>query len=57
MFLHQFKKFHRELITELEKKTDMDMKYMNVSIVWFRYISLLSFWNLFKFVFQEMEHF
>ncbi|XP_056628124.1 brain-specific angiogenesis inhibitor 1-associated protein 2-like protein 1a isoform X2 [Triplophysa dalaica] len=26
-----FKKFHRELITELEKKTDMDIKYMNAT--------------------------
>lgn len=40
MLLHQFKKFHRELITELEKKTDMDIKYMNVSIV--------SFGSIFK---------
>lgn len=28
----QFKKFHREIITELEKKTEMDVKYMNVSV-------------------------
>uniref|UniRef100_A0A8C1I0V0 BAR/IMD domain-containing adapter protein 2-like 1 n=1 Tax=Cyprinus carpio carpio TaxID=630221 RepID=A0A8C1I0V0_CYPCA len=26
-----FKRFHRELITELEKKTDMDIKYMNAT--------------------------
>ncbi|XP_055031441.1 brain-specific angiogenesis inhibitor 1-associated protein 2-like protein 1a isoform X1 [Misgurnus anguillicaudatus] len=26
-----FKKFHRELISELEKKTDMDIKYMNAT--------------------------
>lgn len=34
-FLLQFMRFHRELITELEKKTDMDIKYMNVSIAGF----------------------
>lgn len=28
---YQFKSFHGDLITELEKKTDMDVKYMNVS--------------------------
>lgn len=33
--LLQFKRFNRELITELERKTDMDIKYMNVSIAWF----------------------
>jgi len=33
--LLQFMKFHKELIAELEKKTDMDIKYMNVSIVCF----------------------
>lgn len=27
----QFKRFHREVIIELEKKTEMDVKYMNVS--------------------------
>lgn len=27
----KFKKFHREIITELERKTDMDVKYMTVS--------------------------
>lgn len=27
----QFKKFHKEIIHELEKKTDLDVKYMNVS--------------------------
>ncbi len=27
----QLKRFHREVITELEKKTEMDVKYMNVS--------------------------
>lgn len=27
----QFKRFHREIIIELEKKTEMDVKYMNVS--------------------------
>uniref|UniRef100_A0A671MW64 BAR/IMD domain-containing adapter protein 2-like 1 n=1 Tax=Sinocyclocheilus anshuiensis TaxID=1608454 RepID=A0A671MW64_9TELE len=26
-----FKRFHRELITELERKTDMDIKYMNAT--------------------------
>uniref|UniRef100_A0A673AMF6 BAR/IMD domain-containing adapter protein 2-like 1 n=1 Tax=Sphaeramia orbicularis TaxID=375764 RepID=A0A673AMF6_9TELE len=26
-----FKKFHREIITELEKKTEMDVKYMNAT--------------------------
>lgn len=26
----QFKRFHLEVITELEKKTEMDVKYMNV---------------------------
>lgn len=31
-FSYQFKRFHRELIGELEKKTDMDVKYMTVSI-------------------------
>lgn len=35
ILLLQFMKFHRELIAELEKKTDMDIKYMNVSIVCF----------------------
>lgn len=28
---YQFKRFHRDLIAELERKTDMDVKYMNVS--------------------------
>ena len=28
----QFKRFHREIIAELEKKTDLDVKYMTVSI-------------------------
>lgn len=27
----KFKKFHREIVTELERKTDMDVKYMTVS--------------------------
>ena len=27
----QFKRFHRDVIIELEKKTEMDVKYMNVS--------------------------
>ena len=27
----QFKKFHKEIIYELEKKTELDVKYMNVS--------------------------
>uniref|UniRef100_A0A673JTR6 BAR/IMD domain-containing adapter protein 2-like 1 n=1 Tax=Sinocyclocheilus rhinocerous TaxID=307959 RepID=A0A673JTR6_9TELE len=27
----EFKRFHRELITELERKTDMDIKYMNAT--------------------------
>lgn len=26
----QFKRFHQEVNTELEKKTEMDVKYMNV---------------------------
>lgn len=34
VFFHhsQFKKFHKEVIVELEKKTEMDVKYMNVSL-------------------------
>lgn len=32
-FLVQFKRFHREVIIELEKKTEMDVKYMNVSAI------------------------
>lgn len=31
-YSYQFKRFQRELIAELEKKTDMDVKYMTVSI-------------------------
>lgn len=30
--LSQFKKFHKDVIVELEKKTEMDVKYMNVSV-------------------------
>lgn len=32
-FCPQFKRFHREVIMELEKKTEMDVKYMNVSVI------------------------
>lgn len=32
-FFAQFKRFQREVIIELEKKTDMDVKYMNVSSI------------------------
>lgn len=28
----QFKRFHRDVIIELEKKTEMDVKYMNVRV-------------------------
>lgn len=44
-FLLQFMRFHRELIAELEKKTDMDIKYMNVSIACFspRHTSHMAF--------------
>lgn len=31
IFCQQFKKFHKEIIHELEKKTELDVKYMNVS--------------------------
>ncbi|CAG04452.1 unnamed protein product, partial [Tetraodon nigroviridis] len=31
-WLNKFKKFHKEVIVELEKKTEMDVKYMNVSV-------------------------
>jgi hypothetical protein len=30
-FCQQFKKFHKDIIHELEKKTELDVKYMNVS--------------------------
>ena len=32
IFSPQFKRFHRDVIIELEKKTEMDVKYMNVSV-------------------------
>lgn len=31
LLLLKFKRFHREIISELERKTDMDVKYMTVS--------------------------
>lgn len=35
----QFKRFHKEIITELEKKTEMDVKYMTVSVATYLCIS------------------
>lgn len=49
IFSYQFKRFHRELIAELEKKTDMDVKYMTVSIFWLKtVIRLLKIYRLLK---------
>lgn len=47
--LSQLKRFHRDIINELEKKTEMDVKYMNVSVVCVQerpllLIRVITFW-------------
>lgn len=42
MSYFQFKKFHKDIIAELERKTELDQKYMNVSIYSFDFSFILK---------------